>query len=227
MPSQHGKSSDDDSLGQHLDRLAAQIAPALQDSASGPLDEASLAMINHIFEHYNEEIHSLCEQFIYTERKRGGAAARSITPESLITNLYMRFRNRPMIAEKGKQFFFLIFYSESRRILIDRHRKKKRRDDTTVQSSSVSKIPAFEQVDYRQIDLAISKLQAEEPRAAMIAQMYVYGLPSVEEGEGAQALRHSDIANMTGYSLRTVELDWRYAKSFLHAELFGPSDSAP
>ena len=227
MPSQHGESSDDDSLGQHLDRLAEQLAPALQDSASGPLDETSRAMLNHIFEHFHEEIRSLCEGFIYHQRKRGGAAARSITPESLITNLYMRFRNRPMIAAKGKQFFFYVFYDESCRVLIDRHRKKKRRGDKTVSSTPVSKIPAFDQVDYRLIDLALSKLQAEEPRAAVIAKMYVYGLPSVEEGEGAQALRHSDIATMTGWSLRTVEDDWSYARAFLHAELFGEPDSAP
>jgi DNA-directed RNA polymerase specialized sigma24 family protein len=176
-------------------------------------------MLDDLFTRFHEEIRQLCYEFLATERSRGGAAARGIRADSLCNSLYLRLCTRPQIAKQGKRLFYFVFYSEARRILIDRHRKDSRRNGRMDHLVRVSAVSGFSQVDYSRIEILLENLKKEEPRAALVATLYIFGLPSATTADGNRALKLSDIAERTGYSLRQIEKDWQYARIYIESEL--------
>lgn len=214
------KTSDRDALETHLEQLATRLAPLLQDDATGPVDPESRRLIDDLFQRFHEPLEAEADRFLAQERRRGKAAALgSASGPSLLTELWIRFSKRPGIALQGKRLFFFVFYEQCRRTLIDRWRKRQRQRNLVVSQPSIVAAQIGSDVDYERIDQLLCDLQNEEWRAAMVARAYLLGHVQVGDTLVQQPIQFAEIAEMSGYSLRTIEQDWHYAKCFLRAQI--------
>jgi len=63
--------------------------------------------------------------------------------------------------------------------------------------------------DVLAVDAALERLEAQHPRKAKVVVMRYFG-----------GLADEEIAAAVGVDVRTVERDWRFARAWLHSELF-------
>lgn len=211
---------DHDALGDHLEELAKRLAPMLHDDANGPLDSEAKGSIDDLFQRFHDQMLELADDFLTQERRRGKPGAKgSATPPSLLTELWLRFRKRPVIAQQGKRLFFFVFYDEARRALIDRWRKRQRERNLVVAMPSFGLAENGAEVDYDRIEELLSELAQEEWRAAMVARAYLLGQVMLGESLVTQPVQLAEIAELSGFSLSTIEKDWHYAKCFLRAAI--------
>jgi RNA polymerase sigma factor (TIGR02999 family) len=110
--------------------------------------------------------------------------------------------------------FFAAAAEAMRRILIDSARRKGRRkrggDRKRVDLDDVAVLSPNAPDELLVIDEVISKLAAEDPRAAQLVRLrYLAGL-SVEEA-----------AELSGLSRSSAYEHWTYARAWLHCELYG------
>lgn len=208
---------EDDPLGEYLERLAESLAPHLQDDASGPLDEGSRAQLDEVFQKFHKQLKDLAEGFLAGQRKRNNG---SVTPTLIVNDLYLRFRNRKRIVEQGKKFFFYVFYNEAQRVLIDRWRHRQRRSNLAGELADAGAVADFPSVDYGRIEAILQQLAEQEPRAAMLARAYFLTSEVLPDSEVQRTpLQQADLAELSGFSLRTVQSDLKYAKAFVRRAL--------
>lgn len=141
-------------------------------------------------------------------RVRSGQPVSLCTTE-LVHELYLR-----MSGENGPNFareleFFAYAARAMRHVLVDLARKhmslKSGADLVRVEITdpAVGAV-AFEPTQALELDSALRELQSESPRAAQVMELHYFGGVPLD-----------DVARMIGASPRTVDRDWRFARSFL------------
>jgi RNA polymerase sigma factor (TIGR02999 family) len=172
---------------------------------------------------------------IYDELRRlaqcelaGHDPKRSPQPTSLVHEAYLRLVGNENVQWANRRHFFAAAAKAMRRIRIDDARKRKRlkrgggRQAVSLDEESVphprrgwgtpAEVGAAEQdpAEVLAVDEALKRLEQEDPRKAEVVELRYFAGMTVDET--AQAL---------GLSPRTVEVEWRFAKAWLHRQLAG------
>jgi RNA polymerase sigma factor (TIGR02999 family) len=139
----------------------------------------------------------------------------TLQPTALVHEAYLRLVGREDDQPwNSRGHFFAAAAEAMRRILVENARRKKCRrhaGDRARQELDPEQIAAPElSADLLQLDEALTRLAAVEPRVAQLVQLRYFG-----------GLTLKQAAAVLGVSPRTADSDWAYARSWLLAELRG------
>lgn len=130
---------------------------------------------------------------------------------ALIDEAYIRL-SQQKLRWRNRSHFYAMAATMMRRVLSNRHRdarRKKRGGEAIRISLSAAAATGYERPDNLvELDAALNKLEAVDPRKAAIVEMRYFG--GLTNGEVAEVL---DIAKIT------VIREWNMAKAFIYREL--------
>lgn len=138
----------------------------------------------------------------------------SLVSTDVVNEAFLLLIDRSRVTERGHHYFLKCFATECRRLLVDRWRAK----HAIARGGELRRVPMVSDMEpgtTRQFDLlelsdVVDGLAREDKRAAQIVDMRIFGGMTVVECAGA-----------LGIAIRTVELDWTFAKAWLQRKL-GP-----
>jgi len=155
---------------------------------------------------------------VYQELRRCAAAYlrrerrdHTLQPTALVHEAYLRLVDQ-RAAWRNRAHFFGVASETMRRILVDRaraHRRGKRSGRwtrVTLEEAARGKPPG--DVDVLDLDAALTRLAAFDPRKSQIAELRFFGGLSLEE-----------TGEVLGISVATVERDWQAARAWLFKTL--------
>jgi RNA polymerase sigma factor (TIGR02999 family) len=158
---------------------------------------------------------------VYDELRRLAAAQMKNEPAghtldatALVHEAYLKLAGQPDPPHWEHRRHFLAAAAEAmRRVLVD-HARKKRAEKRGGGRHRVEAedLAAAAPADWVEINDALDRLAAEDPGAAAVAQLKVFGGASVEEA-----------ADVLGVSRATAYRDWAYARAWLR-QAVGLSD---
>jgi RNA polymerase sigma factor (TIGR02999 family) len=163
---------------------------------------------------------------VYQELRRRAAAHlrrerrdHTLEPTDLVHEAYLRLAGQDRMSWRSRGQFYGIATQMMRRILVDRARARRRgkREGGWARvtlGEAVAATPPT-QVDVLDLDAALTKLAAFDPRKARVAELRFFGGLSVDE-----------MAEVVGVSVATVERDWLAARAWLFKTLSGKGDVA-
>jgi RNA polymerase sigma-70 factor, ECF subfamily len=164
---------------------------------------------------------------VYDELRRRAAAYlrregrdHTLQPTALVHEVYLRLVDQRRTAWRNRSQFYGVAAEMMRRILVDRaraHRTAKRsgRWSRVTLDSDVAITPAVD-IEVLDLDEALNRLAAMDPRKSRIAELRFFGGLSLQE-----------TGEVLGVSVATVERDWQVARAWLFDALTrGPSDDA-
>ena len=162
---------------------------------------------------------------VYEELRRRAAAhlrrerqGHTLQPTALVHEAYLRLIDQRGADWQNRAQFLAIASQMMRRILIDRARSRRRikrlgeRQQVSLDRVDVVTQPVA--IDVLDLDAALTKLEAFDPRKSRIAELRFFGGLSLEE-----------TAHVLNVSVATVERDWRAARAWLYARLKGSAPS--
>jgi len=145
----------------------------------------------------------------------------TLQPTALVNEVWMRVFGQEALHFEGRQAFFRFVSRVMRRVLIDHARavqSEKRGGDRERISLTLALNEAQDgsspDVDVLALDEALNRLEHVDPQLARVIEHRFFG-----------GLKHPEIAELTGTSLRTVERQWRLARAWLYAELSGTDEA--
>jgi RNA polymerase sigma-70 factor, ECF subfamily len=145
----------------------------------------------------------------YLRRERRGD---TLQPTALVHEVYLRLVDQRRIEWQNRGQFFGVASQMMRRILVDRARARKmakrsgQRTRVTLEDAARATPPV--NVDVLDLDAALFRLAAFDPRKCQLAELrYFGGLSLAEAGEAL------------GISPATAERDWQVARAWLSKEL--------
>lgn len=155
-------------------------------------------------------------RMIAQKRMSGERANHTLQATALVHEAYLKLIGDKEIAWENRAHFFATAAEAMRRILIDHARKhgsEKRGGGKPKAPISVVDLAAENDPDQiLALDDAMTKLEAEDPRSAMVVRLRFYGGLSVEE-----------TADAMNVSPRTVMREWAFARARLYQLLDGAS----
>lgn len=160
------------------------------------------------------ELHAIARRHMSHER-----SGHTLEPAGLVNEAMLRLLDREVLTYEDRQQFLRAFSLVMRRVLVDHARARnaaKRGAGLRVTLHDEIAGPAPSPLDVLELDRALDRLAAAEPRWAQVAELrFLLGLEVVE------------VASMLEVSSATVKRDWRFAKAWLARELGGgpPGDS--
>lgn len=145
-------------------------------------------------------------------RARAGEAANLCTTE-LVHELYLRISGEQGPSFQRELEFFSYAARAMRHVLIDLSRKnlslKSGADLVRVSITDPGVgVVAIEPMQALELDSALAELEREAPRAAKVLELHYFAGLTLDE-----------IARLLGASERTIDRDWRFARSFLTVRL--------
>lgn len=162
---------------------------------------------NRLWKVIYDELHALAQRQMAAE-----APGRTLQPTSLVHEVYLRLVANENVQWSSRRHFFGAAANAMRQIRIDdaRRRKRQKRGGGQAAEHLVEEPPTFDQdpAEVLDVDEALKKLEAEHPRKAEVVQ-YRYFAGMTEQ----------ETASLLGVARRTVQLDWEFAKAWLHREL--------
>ena len=158
---------------------------------------------------------------VYQELRRRAAGqlrrerrGHTMQPTALVHEAYMRLVDQRRVVWQNRGQFFGVACQMMRRILVDRaraHRMAKRSGQwarVTLDEGARATPPVS--VDVLDLDAALTRLAAFDPRKSQLAELRFFGgLSLAEAGEAV------------GISIATAERDWQAARAWLLKELRG------
>jgi RNA polymerase sigma factor (TIGR02999 family) len=159
---------------------------------------------------------------VYDELRRRAAAylrreARDHTlqPTALVHEAYLRLVDQRRAIWQNRAQFFGVASQMMRRILVDRARARRMAKRSgrwaRVTLDDAGKVARPVAVDVLDLDAALTRLSAFDPRKSQVAELRFFGGLSLEE-----------TGEVLGVSLATVERDWQAARAWLYKELSSP-----
>lgn len=156
------------------------------------------------------ELRHVARRYLGRERRN-----HTLQPTALVHEAWLRLRNERGAAWQGRTHGLALGAQAMRRLLIDhgRHQKRDKRGggakplefDELMKAGTTGPV-AIE--DLLALEAALTRLEAEDPRAAEIVVLRFFsGMSSPE------------VAEHMGLSLRTIEGDWAHARAWLKREL--------
>lgn len=131
---------------------------------------------------------------------------------ALVNEAYMRLVGDEPVPWENRAHFFAAAAESMRRILIDHARKKGRQkrggDRRRVAMDVLELAREGDEQDILALDEALTRLDADDPRAAMVVRLRFYAGLSVEQ-----------TARVMGVSERTIMREWRFARASLFRAL--------
>jgi RNA polymerase sigma factor (TIGR02999 family) len=157
------------------------------------------------------ELRALAEGQLRRERNE-----HTLQPTALVHEAYLRLVGQG-VGYDSKLQFLRVAAMTMRRILVDHARslgrRKRRHGGERVElTASVAMAPELN-VDLLELDDALTKLEARDPRKVRVVEMRYFGGMTIEE-----------TARVLDVSSATVHRDWEFARLWLLREL-GPSPS--
>jgi RNA polymerase sigma factor (TIGR02999 family) len=158
---------------------------------------------------------------VYQELRRRAAGqlrrerrGQTLQPTALVHEAYMRLVDQRRVVWQNRGQFFGVACQMMRRILVDRaraHRMAKRSGQwARVTLDDMARATPPVSVDVLDLDAALTRLAAFDPRKSQLAELRFFGGLSLEEA--GEAL---------GISMATAERDWQAARAWLLKELRG------
>lgn len=155
---------------------------------------------------------------VYTELRaiaakhlRSERAGHTLQPTALVNEAYLRLRGLSDVPWHDRAHFFAIASRVMRRLLVDHARanlaQKRGAGSPVLQivdalhHRATSTMDAAELID---LDRALDRLAAEEPRLARVIELRFFGGLNIDE-----------IAALLGCSPRTAKRDWAFARAWL------------
>ncbi len=137
---------------------------------------------------------------------------RTLQTTALVHEAYLRLIDQTQATARGRAYFFAAAAGTMRRVLIDRARRRKAHKRGAGQAALPLAdvqitVDAFA-TELLDLDRALKRLAALDPRQARVVECRFFGGMTIEET--AEAL---------GVSPRTVRNDWTLARAWLHRTL--------
>ncbi len=156
---------------------------------------------------------------VYDELRRLADARLRRTPPghtlqatALVHEAYLKLVGSSDPGWDHRGHFFAAAAQAMREILVDHARRKgalKRGGDRLRLDADPDDLPAADRAaDVLALESALERLEALDPRKARVVVLRFYG-----------GLTHEQIAAVLGTSPRTVEREWRFARSWLKADM--------
>ncbi|HJQ37105.1 MAG TPA: sigma-70 family RNA polymerase sigma factor [Thermoanaerobaculia bacterium] len=152
------------------------------------------------------ELRSIAARHLRSER-----SGHTLQPTALANEAYLRLRGLSDVPWHDRAHFFAIASRIMRRILVDHARAnlaQKRGAGSPVlqvvdalQMSATSTMDAAELID---LDRALDRLAAEEPRLSRLIELRFFGGLNIDE-----------VSALLGCSPRTAKRDWAFARAWL------------
>jgi len=176
-------------------RLLAQM----RDGKTGASDE--------LFARVHHELRRLAAGQMRHERRD-----HTLQATALVHEAYLRLVDQREASSENRAHFFGTAASVMRRILIDharaRQADKRGGDQVRVDLDEAGGVAAEHSDSLVELDAAVDRLAAIDPRRARVVELRFFGGLTVEE-----------IAGVMGVGTRTVDRDWRVARAWLRREL--------
>ncbi|MFO0985199.1 MAG: sigma-70 family RNA polymerase sigma factor [Planctomycetota bacterium] len=145
---------------------------------------------------------------------RGARPDGLLQPTALVHEVYLRLVDETRINAEGRRHFLALAARTLRRVLVDHIRAarvgKRGGDRTRVTLGDLAR-GASPSIDLLELEEALNRLHAVNPRRAQVVELRFFGGFSIEE-----------TAKALGVSARTVKDDWTVARAFLFRDLHGP-----
>jgi len=150
---------------------------------------------------------------VIARRELARAAGSTLNTTSIVHELFLKMCARRDLEFEARPQFFLYAAQAIRHILIDHARRRLTirlggnqvrapLTDPAVDDLSMSSQHAL------QLDEALSALQQADARAARVVELHYFAGLSLQR-----------VADLLGVARRTIDRDWRYARSFLMAHI--------
>jgi len=154
-----------------------------------------------------QDLHRLAAQYLGRER-----ANHTLQPTALVHEAYLRLAEQDRVRWQNRSHFIGVAARLMRRILVDHARghvaAKRGSGATRVILDEAIPAPAGRDVELLDLDDALNKLTALDPRQAEIVDLRYFGGLSIEETAAALDI-----------SVATVKREWQMARAWLHREL--------
>ncbi len=151
-----------------------------------------------------ERLRRLAQQMMAQERR-----GQTLSATALVHEAYLRLLGDGTPSWEDRSHFFGAAAQAMRRILVERARRRGRvkhgggRERVMLGVGDAVAEP--ESIDIVAVDVALRRLEKEEPRVAQIVMMRFFA-----------GLSHEETAKALEISERTVRRDWTYAKAWLY-----------
>ena len=188
--------------------MSAQNVTQLLAAWSGG-DQAALEALTPLV---HQELHRLAARYMAGERP-----GHILQATALVNEAYMRLVDWKDVRWQNRAHFFGMAAQIMRRVLVDvarsRDRAKRGGAQLQVSLSEAALVPAAaESVDLVQLDEALGRLEALDPRQCRVVELRFFAGLSLEE-----------TAHVLDVSVGTVRRDWSLARAWLYRELGGAS----
>ena len=161
---------------------------------------------------------------VYGELRRRAAAhlrrerpGHTLQPTALVHEAYLRLIDQDRAVWEDRAQFFRVASQMMRRILIDRARahlmQKRSGRWARVTLGEAVALASGGEVDLLDLDRALERLAAFDPRMSEIAELRFFG-----------GLTVAETSTLLGVSRATVERDWEAARAWLFNELSGRTE---
>ncbi|HET9179190.1 MAG TPA: sigma-70 family RNA polymerase sigma factor [Terriglobia bacterium] len=155
------------------------------------------------------ELHQIAGRLMARERPN-----HTLQATALVNEAYVRLVDARQASWQDRAHFFAICARAMRQILVDHARSrgsaKRGGDQVVIELEEGLAATASPEAKLLELDEALKRLEALDPRKGRVVEMRYFGGLSVEET--AEALK---------VSAETVRRDWKLAQAWLHRELSG------
>jgi RNA polymerase sigma factor (TIGR02999 family) len=158
------------------------------------------------------ELRRVAGRYLSKERRQ-----HTLQPTALVHEAWLKLQHERNVRLQGRTHGLALAAQAMRRLLVDhgRHQKREKRGggaqpvvlDDLIKAAETDPVPVE---DLLTLEAALTKLEAEDPRAAQVVVLRFFSGMSTPE-----------VAEHLGVSLRTVEADWTFARAWLKRELAG------
>jgi len=167
-------------------------------------DESALEKLTPIV---YEELHRIARRCMAGERRE-----HSLQATALVNEAYLRLVDTRRVRWQGRGHFYAIAARLMRRILVDHARSRDARkrggDARRVSLDETALVAPEPEVDLIDLDAALQKLAAQDPRKERVVELRFFAGLDVQEA-----------ADVLEVSPDTVMRDWRLARAWLAREL--------
>ena len=144
----------------------------------------------------------------YLSRERG---SHTLQPTALVHEAYLRLISQKSANWRNRAQFYGLAANMMRRILVNHalaNKAEKRGSGGKMQLDEVALFFTERSLDLLELDEALSRLNDLDPERCRMVEMKFFGGMTTEE-----------ISEVTGRSIRSIERDWMFARSWLYDQL--------
>jgi RNA polymerase sigma factor (TIGR02999 family) len=165
---------------------------------------------NHLFAATYQELRRLAGWHLQKESQD-----HTIQATALVNELYLKLFGGAPVDWQDRTHFFAVAAQQIRRLLIDyaraRDADKRGGSRTRLSLTDVDGVAAPSDEDLLDLDHALKRLEALDPRAARAVELRYFG-----------GLTEKEAAEVIGVSMATLKRDWEFARAWLIRQLEPP-----